>query len=126
MKTILYFQSSLNASNNSVLGGVSRYARSANWRVHVAPYADAAYLRGDHAVGSGAPDVKGLLEFWKPDGVIAECGAAQTLLRPCDFRSAPVVFVDRIQTGNEVSISSDARSIAELAARELLSLGFKT
>lgn len=126
MKTILYFQSSLNASNNSVLDGVSRYARSANWRVHVTPYADAAYLRGDHAVGSGAPDVKGLLEFWKPDGVIAECGAAQTLLRPCNFRSVPVVFVDRIQTGNEVCISSDARSIAELAARELLSLGFKT
>ena len=37
-----------------------------------------------------------------------------------------MVFVDRIQSGNEVSISSDAKSIAELAARELLSLGFKT
>ena len=75
MKTILYFQSSLNASNNSVLDGVSRYARSANWKVRVTPYADAAYLLGDHADGRRAPDVKGLLEFWKPDGVIAECGA---------------------------------------------------
>ena len=126
MKTILYFQSSLNASNNSVLDGVSRYAKSANWRVHVTPYADAAYIRGDHADGGGMPDVKGLLRFWEPDGVIAECGAAQTLLKPCDFRSVPVVFVDRIQSGNEVSISSDAEAIAELAARELLSLGFKT
>lgn len=126
MKTILYFQSSLNASNNSVLDGVSRYARSANWKVRVTPYADAAYLRGDHDDGRGAPDVKGLLEFWNPDGVIAECGAAQTLLKPRDFRAVPVVFVDRIQLEDEVSISSDARSIAELAARELLSLGFKT
>ena len=126
MKTILYFQSSLNASNKSCLDGVSRYARSANWKVRVTPYADAAYIRGDRADGGDDPDVKGLLEFWKPDGVIAECGAAQALLKPRDFRSVPVVFVDRIQSGNEVSISSDAKSIAELAARELLSLGFKT
>ena len=126
MKTILYLQSSLNASNNSVLDGVSRYAKSASWKVRTTPYADAAYLRGDHVDGSGVPDVKGLMEFWKPDGVIVECGAAQSLLKPDDFRSVPVVFVDRIQSGNEVCISSDAKSIAELAARELLSLGFKT
>lgn len=126
MKTILYFQSSLNASNNSVLDGVSRYAKSANWKVRVTPYADAAYLRGDRADGCGVPDVNGLVEFWTPDGVIAECGAAQNLLKPSDFRSVPVVFVDRIQSGNEISISSDPRAIAELAARELLSLGFKT
>ena len=126
MKTILYLQSSLNASNNSVLDGVSRYAKSANWKVRTTPYADAAYLRGDHVDGSGVPDVKGLMEFWKPDGVIVECGAAQSLLKPRDFRSVPVVFVDRIQSGNEACISSDAKSIAELAARELLSLGFKT
>ena len=64
MKTILYFQSSLNASNNSVLGGVSRSAKSANGKGRVTPYADAACLWGDRADGSGA---------------------AQTLQKPCDF-----------------------------------------
>lgn len=126
MKTILYLQSSLNASNNSAMDGVYRYARTAGWRVHVTPYADAAYIRGDHAAAARCPDVRGLLDFWKPDGVIAECGAAGGLLDPGDFKSVPAVFLDRIPTAGEICVTSDARPIAALAAKELLSLNFRT
>ena len=126
MKTILYFQSSLNASNNSCLEGVSRYAKTAGWRVHLTLYADAAYIRGDYTDGAHRPDVKGLLEFWRPDGVIADCGAARELLDPDDFKTVPVVFLDRGPTGNETCVTSDARQVAALAAKELLSLGFRT
>ena len=59
MKTILYLRSALNASNNSDLEGVSRYAKTAGWHVHVTPYADAAYIRGDHTDDTRRPDVKG-------------------------------------------------------------------
>lgn len=126
MKTILYLQSSLNASNNSCLEGVSRYAKTAGWRVHVTPYADAAYIRGDHTDAARRPDVRGLLGFWKPDGVVAECGAAGDLLKPKEFASTPVVFLDRLQTGRETCVTSDAKPIAEMAAKELLSLDFRT
>ena len=126
MKTILYFQSSLNASNNSCLEGVNRYAKTAGWHVHVTPYADAAYIRGDHTDDTRRPDVKGLLEFWKPDGVIADCGAARELIDPDDFKTVPVVFLDRVPAGNEICVTSDARQVAALAAKELLSLGFRT
>ena len=126
MKTILYFQSSLNASNNSSLEGVRRFAKSSNWRVHVTPYADAAYHHGDHTVSSQQPDVKNLLKFWNPVGVIAECGAAPDLLNPRNFGTVPVVLLNRLPVQGAVCVTSDAAAIAELAARELLSLGFKT
>ena len=77
MKNILYLRSSVNASKNSDLEGVNRYAKTEGWRVHVTPYADAAFVRGDLADGDRRPDIKGLLAFWKPDGVIVECGAAR-------------------------------------------------
>ena len=126
MKTILYFQSSLNASNKSCLDGVNRYAKTAGWRVHVTPYADAAYIRGDHTDDTRRPDVKGLLKFWKPNGVIVDCGAARDLLNPRDFKAVPVVFLDRAPTGKDVCVTSDAQQIANLAAKELLSLDFRT
>jgi len=126
VKTILYLQSSFNASNNSDLEGVMRYAKTAGWRVHVTPYADAAYARGDHSDAMRSPNVAGLLDFWKPDGVIAECGAAGNLLNPDDFMKAPVVFLDRIPMGNETCVTSNAKPIAALAAKELLSLGWRT
>jgi len=126
MKDILYFQSSLNAGNNSSLEGVRRFAKSSNWRVHVTPYADAAYHHGDHTASSQEPDVKNLLKFWKPVGVIAECGAAPKLLKPRDFGAVPVVFLDQLPIPGAICVTSDAVAIAELAARELLSLAFKT
>ncbi|MBR4259953.1 MAG: substrate-binding domain-containing protein [Kiritimatiellae bacterium] len=126
MKSVLYFQSSINASNNSGLDGVRRYAKAAGWRVHVTPYADAAYLRGGHEDSARRPDVKGLLEFWNPCGVIVECGAARDQIDTCDFKTVPTVFLDRIPEGGETCVTSDAKPIAALAAKELLSLGFRT
>lgn len=124
MRTVIYFQSSLAASNNIKLDGVYRFAKSANWRVHVVPYAQAACRHDDRAELN--PDVKGLLDFWTPDGVIVECGAANGVLGPRNFKSVPVVFLDRNQTGNETCVTSDDAMVAKLAARELLSLNLKT
>ena len=126
MKTVLYLQSSLNASNLSDLDGVCRYAKAGGWCIRTVLYADAAYIRGTHADADCRPDVKGLLDFWKPDGVIAECGAAGDLLDPVDFKPVPVVFLDRIPVGGETCVTSDPEPIAALAAKELLSLGFRS
>ena len=126
MKTVLYFQSSLCASNNAELEGVYRYAKLSKWRVQVLPYAEAASGRLHVGTKAERPDVKGLLAFWKPSGAIIDCGAAPGLLGPADFGFLPAVFIDRTSEKGETCVTSDARAIAEAAARELLSLGYPT
>lgn len=124
MKRILYLQSANNASNYADLDGVRRYAKAAGWRVHVTFYSYAARILGDRHDSVSNLDVGGMLEFWKPDGVVVECGASRDLLDPDDFKPVPVVFLDRPPLGNTTCVTSDARQIAALAAKELLSLGF--
>ncbi len=125
-KTVLYFQSSLNESNNAELAGVCRFAKMAGWCIRVTSYAAAARACGGSADEAARPDVKGLLAFWAPDGVIVECGAAGGLLDPLDFKPVPTVFLDCDPSEQETCVTFGAKPIAALAARELLSLGFRT
>ena len=122
MKTILYFQSSLCASNNAELDGVYRYAKSARWRVQVVPYGEAAGGRLHADEESAKPNIGALMEFWRPDGVIVDCGAAPGLLGPSDFRRTPTVFLDRSNDQKALCVYSDSEEIAACAAKELLSL----
>ena len=124
MKQILYFESSFYANNRLVQEGVYRYANVAKWKVQAIPYAGAARQQCVEAAEDGRPDVKGLLDFWRPAGVLVDCGAAPDLLRQRDFGDVPVVFIDR-RPGPfwRVCVSDNPTDVAKIAARELLSLG---
>ena len=122
-KTILFFQSGLCASNNAKLEGVFRYARAAHWRVQVVQYADAMSSRAQ-VRGGTVPDVRALVDFWKPIGAIVECGSTNARLTARDFRGLPVVFLDHGPTKGAVCVSCDDEKVAELVARKLLALDF--
>lgn len=121
MRNVLYFQSAQRQSNLAQLAGVRRFAQDARWRVNVVEYASSADDTG--VGGRGKPDVKRLLEFWRPDGVIVACGAAPDMFKKKDFRGTAVTFLDgehRLVGKDAVCIVTDDRLIAEVAAKELL------
>ena len=102
------------------------YARAAHWRVQCVAYAQAEASRYHLVKGFGASDVKGLLDFWKPDGCIVECGAAPFCLQPDDFPDVPVVFLDRDPSTLSAPAScvcNDEKRVAEVAFEELASTG---
>ena len=121
MRNILYFQSAQRQSNRLQLAGVRRYAQHAGWRVNVV---ECASLAEDEGVGGcGKPDVPRLLDFWRPDGVIVECGSAPEMFRLKDFRDTPVIFLDgepSLVGKGSVCIVSDDRAVVEAAVKELL------
>lgn len=122
MKSILYFQPSLCASNNAELNGVFRYARSSGWQVHVVPYGAAGDNRQHGAGARAKPDVRTLRALWRADGAIVDCGAAPKVLSPADFVRFPTVFLDYPGAQDVPKVETDSTAIAETAARELLRL----
>ena len=125
MRTIVYFQSAYCECNDAEIHGVFRWARKAQWNVQVIPYAEAAASRLQTKQDErGVPPVGKLVDFWRPEGAIVDCGAAVGLLKPADFGTLPVVFLDCSTRIDGVAVRSDSGAIGESAARELLSLGF--
>lgn len=125
MKTILYFQSSYCESNNTEAASALSYAETVGWQMRIIPYSNAAAnrLHGEARTRKKPPIAK-LASFWKADGAIVDCGAAVGLLKPRDFGSLPVVFLESPPVLGVPRVSSDGRAIGECAARELLTLGF--
>ena len=128
MTKILFFESSFCDSNRRVEVGVFRYAKSARWNVQMVPYAAAAAMQQSSSMEGGRPDVKALLEFWRPAGALVCCGAAPDIIRKRDFGNTPVVFL--VEKPGDVAqadcVVSDRRAVAEVAARELLSLNLQS
>lgn len=93
MKTILYFQSSLAASNMRELEGVRKYAADEGWKVQVIEYDGAAKSRYETA-GGILPDVKGLVSLYRPNGCIVECGGRRPKFEKEEFGRVPVVLLD--------------------------------
>ena len=81
MKTILYFQSSLAASNMRELEGVRKYAADEGWKVQVIEYDGAAKSRYETA-GGILPDVKGLVSLYRPDSLRVLIPAATSAALP--------------------------------------------
>ena len=129
MKTILFFQHSFCATNRDMLAGMREYASEADWRVQTIQYSYAAVVR-HNAENPSRIDVSALLDFWKPNGCIVEGqGGKGDTPKPGDFRKIPVVFLDRMPDslpGKSLCVYSDSDSIANAAARELLSLGLES
>lgn len=113
VKTVLYFQASGKVSARQKLEGVYAYGREHEWNVQV--------------IEPGASERKAteLVGFWKPSGVIVECGSEQNHFAPRLFAKTPVIFLDRNpKTLNAPAfcVTHDSAATAKVAARELLSL----
>lgn len=99
------------------LAGIYRYAASAGWRVQVIEH------------GLTALPVAKAIAFWRPDGCIVERSVMDTPgFRVSDFRDTPVVYCDanpkRFRRPS-MAVVHDSSGTAALAARELISLGFR-
>ena len=113
MKTVLFFISSTRHSCKSRLDGVWRFADKVGWRVQAV---ERAFWR---------INVREILRFWNPSGVIAECGSGADELTRRAFGDLPVVYIDRDpkRCAGEMAVGSDSAEISRLAAEELLGLG---
>ena len=125
--TILVLLSSIDFTTQWMMRGIQRRAADFGWDLQTIEYSQNADGRYRLVRAPGGPDLGGVLDFWKPDGCLVDCGGAPKLLGPADFPGIPAVFVDRhpstIAEGASC-VYSDPVSIARAAARELLLCGF--
>jgi LacI family transcriptional regulator len=125
--TVLVFLSSIDFTTQWMMRGIQRRAADFGWDLQTIEYSQNADGRYRLVRAPGGPDLGGVLDFWKPDGCLVDCGGAPKLLGPADFPGIPTVFVDRhpstIAEGASC-VFSDPIPIARAAARELLLCGF--
>lgn len=125
MKTIFLIQSSNRPSNQAQLDGILRAAKSFGWHVRTLEFGMASPSHQKHDRRAEFwENFRKMREFWNPIGVIVDSGAAPNDFRKDEF-GIPTVFLDRHPSTigrDAVCVYSDAKSIAELAARELLAL----
>ena len=129
VNTIFFLQSSNRPSNLAELDGVLHAAKSFGWNVRTLAFfmASPSHLQRDH-LAEFKENLRKMREFWSPSGIIVENGAAPTVFRKDEF-GLPTVFLDRDPSTigrGAVCIYSDAKSIGQLAARELLPLNARS
>ena len=117
MDTILIFSTSIGRAHADMLAGVREFAKDANWNVLSFVY-------------DGEPfPVRKLLDFWTPAGCIVEGSGNGVSARIIDhkaFRRVPVVYmgIEPTMTPKDAAcVMHDATSVANAAARELMSIG---
>ena len=119
MDTILVFSTSIGRANADMLAGVREFAKDAEWNVQSFLY-------------DGEPfPVRKLLDFWTPAGCIVEScgnGVPAGIIDHKAFRRTPVVYMGSEPTmtpKDAACVVHDAESVANAAARELISIGMK-
>ena len=112
-KLILVFHSSVRSSWQETLSGIYRYARQCDWRLQIV---------------ESVPDSKviaGLLDFWEPAGIIAECGVDEKgVFSPKAFRGIPTVYLvcnPKQLRPDSLRVNHDSSVFGRLAAKEFLS-----
>ena len=114
--TVLFFISIERSCYNSQLNGIFRLPCAKEWNVQVVPEAHSK------------TKIRKAMEFWKPDGVIMECG--DTLkISPDVFGSVPVVLVDigRRKPPEGVNVVGlDSGAVGCMGAEYLLGLDLPT
>ena len=110
-KIIVYFHSTGTASSVHKIEGLYREALRLKWTVH----------RFDVRTKK---QVKDILEFWNPDGIVVDA-AADNIVLPVDILSRyPTVYLDcsptLAESGKVSAVVQDNMSIARTAAIELL------
>ena len=84
MRTVLFFVYSNKYICANRIDGIRRYAEKARWRIQVI----------ERNGGGHALDVKGIVDFWSPIGVIAECGGGMPEISRRTLGDLPVVYLD--------------------------------
>ena len=116
-KVVLVFHSSNRSSWHEMLDGISRAATAEGWRLQTI----------DHVVD--ARGVVELVDFWRPAGIIAECGVDEDgIFSPKTFGKTPTVYLvcdSRRLDGTALRVNHDSAAFGRLAARELLSEGVR-
>ena len=116
MDTVIFFASATRHSCRKRVAGVQRYFDNSDIQVVVV---ESNY---SHI------NVKKVLDFWHPVGCIAECGSDMDEYRPELFGNIPTVYLDRDPSlGQKIkfSVNADLAASAEIAAKELLALGYE-
>ena len=120
MDTILVFSTSIGRAHADMLAGVREFAKDADWNVQSFVY-------------DGEPfPVRKLLDFWMPSGCIVEgCGngVSAGIIDHKAFRHTPVVYMGSEPTmtpKDAACVVHDAESVANAAARELISIGMES
>lgn len=126
MKTILLFRTSFLPHGHYDYKSLFDFAAKSDWRIQIVEHVNAAVQRHWQDNPAPVPDVKKLLELWKPSGCIVECGGASHEPWMDEFKDVPTVYLDRACPENDphaVCVTSDSSEIAKAAAKELLQLG---
>jgi LacI family transcriptional regulator len=116
MDTVLVFTFSTRYQCRDRIDGITRYAEGRNWHVQTI-----------ERRAIKAP-VARIVEFWKPLGIIAECGGGFPEISDGRMDQTPLVYIDEnpaCHRGKGVFVSSDSTAISTLAARELMSIGLR-
>lgn len=125
MKTILLFKPPLTPTARFSYSAIYSFAETHDWKVQTIDYINGAISRHWHGLPAPNPNVRDILAFWRADGCIVECGGLSSEPWQTSFSGIPTVFLDRPSLQhdrNAVCISSDSGAIANLAAKDLLSL----
>ncbi|MCR5751054.1 MAG: substrate-binding domain-containing protein [Kiritimatiellae bacterium] len=120
MDTILAFSTSIGRAHADMLAGVREFAKGTDWNIQSFVY-------------DGEPfPLRKLLDFWTPAGCIVEgCGngVPAGIIDHKAFRRTPVVYVGSEPTmtpKDAACVVHDAESVANAAARELMSIGMES
>lgn len=116
MKTILYVKGSDRQPSARKCAGFARGARAHGWRVQTVT------LPADRA-----PDLRGLVAFWKADALVFDSGGFTEQPDGRAVQGLPAVWLTcRPASGaRPYTVCEDLRGTAECAARELLQLGLR-
>lgn len=115
METVLFFVYSTRHICQNRIDGARRYADGHGWRIQVIE-------RNNRPI-----DVKGVIDFWKPVGIIAECAGGVPEVSHETVGDIPLVFMDEDPNGDKghgLYVNVNSTRIGEIAAREMLSIGF--
>ena len=117
MTTILFFVYSNKYICANRIDGARRYADRHGWRIQII----------ERHSEDRPIDVKGVIDFWKPIGIIAECAGGIPEISRKTVGNIPLVYLDEdpnSEKGRGFYVNANSTRIGEIAARELLSIGF--
>ena len=111
--TVLFFVYSNKYICANRIAGARRYAEQRGWNIQVVE-------RNNQRL-----DVKGIINFWNPVGIIAECGGGISEISRKTIGRIPLVYLDEDPNGEKgraLYVNSDSPLVGEIAAKELLLL----
>ena len=113
--TVLFFVYSNKYICANRIDGARRYAERRGWDIQVVERNNV-----DRPL-----DIKGIIDFWNPIGIIAECGGGSPEISRKTIGRLPIVYLDEDPNGEKgraLYVNSDSQRVGELAAKELLLL----